>query len=999
MDYYEADTEEGLDDHVQEINVPPLPSFPQQSNPAPAPPSPQQQQQTSLVVPIITNPYYTTDPLLNEDSNEDSDYSLDYEYLGPRHPVYREHNDADSDASELSSNFYDDTTPSTSAPFIEGTNSTAAATAGTGFDMWDEDPYSTNDFTWESNDMRLTHFIKAKHRRLLNTDRMAPWNSQTSFWRKEKGWPRQLPYSSTTTNHDQSANALCLVPTNYGLGEQLYGIYRDRIVECGRPWSSLPSSIKPATEFTMNDKSSTTWLDSDAHHSNDATATTTTSDGSNMIPCSFDNNNSNTLTSSSISLPHHISGSSSSSSDGSKFCSTHISISLKRSSSSSTTSLLPMATTASDNENDDETTDPTATSSIKSGSYINKFIPYTKYIKRSDFTPPTGQQHAYLNLGFEPLCLEHKYGYMAIGGLEGEFELYCCMDKDHPVKIWGTKFKGRDNIMLMTNAIQIVRWKRNTTSNPLYDSSNNNEDDIADDYDYFLLACMNEAGILVYKLPPHQQCLTKQQQSFGMKSANSTTTTAQLYAHLQSFDHLPINDAKVSPDGSKMVCVGDDGFIFMVNIYHRSSNPTSSPSHSLESGTSTDMDVGDCTISFGSPVKLDIPASLLHQTTSPEPTATTDPSASSTTNSEVEGHAHSFNKINNNSDDLGDDMYSSATPYSSQHVVWSHSSEYFAHTSDTHHRVLVWRASTLDILCSIDAAGYTYAIKFHPYLDGVLAFTNRYGYFHTVDLNQVLDRTMKKDQNSPSPPSLFEFDQQTTTNRGHICNAYCIKETKSSTSDPIASSSSSPSPSSYSSPLPPNRSAHSYHHSAHHTNHLDARHEMTMIAFRGEKDRRLRILAKINGIQWSQDGCYLYVATKKRVLAYEFISWSQQYVHSLFGLAGQKIRQLLEKQHDEQQNEHHHHHHHNHYHRPNPHHHHQHHHEQKQQQQQKSHQERKRKKGSLLRDERKKRQGHGTPGQSSFFGKSEQSWHQQWSKIPQLIRHQVLNEVNLSTHW
>lgn len=190
------------------------------------------------------------DQLLQEDNEDDdgaeSDYSLDYEYLGPRKANYRNEDDADSVASDLSSTCCDD-----------------------GFDMWDEDPYSTNDFTWESNDMRLTFFIKKRQKQLDSVNRLAPWQ-QNTFWKKEKGWPKQLPASSSTTNHDQSANALSLVLSNLGSSEKLHAVYRDRIIECGKydEKKNLLNSIKQKS--TAN---TTTWLDNDQTNDNIKMAT------------------------------------------------------------------------------------------------------------------------------------------------------------------------------------------------------------------------------------------------------------------------------------------------------------------------------------------------------------------------------------------------------------------------------------------------------------------------------------------------------------------------------------------------------------------------------------------------------------------------------------------------------------------------------------------------------------------------------------------------------
>ncbi|KAI9484383.1 hypothetical protein BDB00DRAFT_855983, partial [Zychaea mexicana] len=171
------------------------------------------------------------------DDSDDSEYSLDYEYLGPRNPNYRCQDDPDSDASELSdsdfnSNYQQQQITGTMTTATHSTTTTQTA----GFDMWDEDPYSTNDYTWESNDMRLTYFIKIRQNELkqLFYLRSSSSSSPQSFWKKEKGWPKQLPSSCSTTNHDQAASALCLVQSNYGMAEQLYAVYRNRIFECGR---------------------------------------------------------------------------------------------------------------------------------------------------------------------------------------------------------------------------------------------------------------------------------------------------------------------------------------------------------------------------------------------------------------------------------------------------------------------------------------------------------------------------------------------------------------------------------------------------------------------------------------------------------------------------------------------------------------------------------------------------------------------------------------------
>ncbi|CAO3612176.1 unnamed protein product [Mucor hiemalis] len=604
-----------------------------------------------------------------DDDGNESDYSLDYEYPGPRYANCRVTLDDNDQASDLSDIEAEEDLPR--------------------FDMWDDDPY--NDFTWELNDMQLTKFMKRKQRELKAQQHHA------SFWKKEKGWPKQLPYSCSSTNHDQSANAICLVESNYGSSEQLYAVYRDRIILCGKP---------PIGKNDVNKPSST------------VNPTTLLNRSNVNLSTKSDHNNN-------------------------KFLDTHQSVSLSKL---------------------HYTTPPTLLQEQHSSAIcINKFEAYTKYIKRSDY-PRLLLEDAYLPLGFDPQCLAQKYGYMAIGGVEGEFELYCCMDQENPVKIWGTKFKGNDNVMLMTNAIQIVRWKNRITG----------------EYEHMLIGCMNEAGLLFYHLPKHEDC-----KEFRLQQQNNAIV--KLHSHLRTFNNVPINDAKLSPDGTKLVCVGDDNVVFMIDVYHCTTT-------------------GD--IQFSAPNDVVIPTDVFQQKN---------------------------------------------IPYSSQYVAWSPSSEYFAHTSDSHNSVLIWRAATMELLYQVDAAGYTYAILFHPQLDNILVFTNRYGYFHTINLSNAKVNGICQD--------ILTFDHQTESSRGHQCVDTCIQGER---------------------------------HPVFHTRHFQAQHEITMVSFRGEINTRLRILAKINGMEWSKDGRYLYLATKKRVLAFRFLMTHD--VPSLLDITSLHIRTLIERE-------------------------------------------------------------------------------------------------------
>ncbi|KAI9281634.1 hypothetical protein BY458DRAFT_417818, partial [Sporodiniella umbellata] len=438
----------------------------------------------------------------------DSLFSLDYEYIGPRQPNHRDEDDANSVCSELSD-----------------------AACCDGFDMWDEDPHSTNEFTWESTDMKLTYSMKSRKALL---DRF--WN-HSSFYHHERGWPRQLLFSCSTANHDQSANSLSLLLSDYGVTERLHTIYRDKIVECGIPVTE-EDTTKDRCEHG-NQQFDTTWLETDS------------SVECNTAPQPF--------------IYHK----------------THVSVSVPQSARYHPQKALQDSAASGQ------------------GSLLSKCVPYTKYIERSEI-PTVHSLHTYLSLSFEPLCFEEKYGYMAVGGLEGEFEIYCCMEQQ-PKKIYGTQFKGKNNVLLMTNSIQIVRITQEES------------------HLFLLIACMNDSGLLIYELSKHHHC-----------------HQVLLITHVRSFGRVAINDARLSPDGQSLVCVGDDACLFLLTVGY-------SP-------------LGRLTLS--SPKKVQIPATAI------------------------------------GTKDL----------YCSQHISWSPSSMYFAHTSDTHSVVLVWRVlPTVELLYCIDA--------------------------------------------------------------------------------------------------------------------------------------------------------------------------------------------------------------------------------------------------------------------------------------------------------
>lgn len=460
-------------------------------------------------------------------------------------------------------------------------------------DVWDEN--SRNHF-----ERNLTRSIVELQRRLRREHARAPWNSSppSPFFRVEQGWPKQIPFSRSTSNHFQCANSLCLASSNHGIDHNLFTVFRENILKCG------VQPDKQTTEVARKD-----------------------TEGATTPPPAF------------------------------------------------TTPLTR----------------------------------YTKYIAQESFSSPT-----YLKLTFAPLCLAHQYGYLVVGGERGGFVVYCTMNPSkEPVEVWKTPI-NIDNRRLMTNSVQIVRWKIRNNLDEEHEYDTNNEH--SNQFEYNVIVSINEGGVLVYSLPCHQDCYQQpdsetKSEHFGRSITVQQTPIVKLDMHLNIFDECPINDTKVSPDGTWMVCVGDRSMVFLVPVICRQAL-TSSTAHS---------------ISFGPIKKLRIPHSLLSSSA----------------------------------------RYGGG--YTSQYVSWNSQSTLFAHTSDSHKVVLVWTVRPKhEILHVISTAGLTYAISFHPVLPGVLTYAYYYGYIHTVNLGETVEIPAERAKSVTGVAemrNLMEYSQKTDPNK------------------------------------------------------------------------------------------------------------------------------------------------------------------------------------------------------------------------------------------
>ncbi|GJJ74195.1 hypothetical protein EMPS_06553 [Entomortierella parvispora] len=495
-----------------------------------------------------------------------------------------------------------------------------------------------------------------------------------------------------------------------------------------------------------------------------------------------------------------------------------------------------------------------------------KFLPISIY--KFDELP---QSEAYVEVGIEddPLCIAHRYGYLAHGTSDGNLVAYCTDCGGEPIEIHNDTIPGQPDDMML-NSIQIVRWPRFYRSKMHQDEDgmdvdgSEDGDDDEDEYDlkegyptqsgqfdHYMVMTGNEYGLFIAALPDHP-CLARRQ-------ASKWHGEVDMFEHIFKYkeDHTWIkkgfhgerlNDAKVSPNGRWIVIVGDSARVFTMDITHvaeteeqriareereqelelKDLDTDSEYYNSDDSMEAVEQKLGLSDNARDSLRSKDQatptmarkrdPPRLLHQFGPPQEHAIPDRVIFGT-------HNKRRRVVNNN--------------YTSQYVAWNASSTKFAHTSDTTSKVMVWSMPSREIVCCVDTGGFSYAIEFHPKLENVFAVNNWYGFVHVVDITGCC-----------------------------IGDQDLVPDVELNSRGPTGGGCTGP--------------------------HYEEKHDILMCSFRGEKDKSLRILDGLRGLGWSTDGRYLYVSTLRRVLRYEFKD-DRIRIPSLFDLCARQVRQWKER--------------------------------------------------------------------------------------------------------
>ncbi|KAF9114547.1 hypothetical protein BGX27_010522 [Mortierella sp. AM989] len=506
-----------------------------------------------------------------------------------------------------------------------------------------------------------------------------------------------------------------------------------------------------------------------------------------------------------------------------------------------------------------------------------KTVKATKFLRNSIYRfEQLPQEEAYIPLeeGDDPLCMTHKYGYLAMGLNGGELAVFCTCEGE-PIEIHNETLADNTLGMRMLNSVQIVRWPRYSRNKVTMSDDDDDEEeenfngmeqkhDEKDGYpsnsgqfDHYLIITGNEKGLLIAALPDHCDYIRSYdsyddddcQHAFKYRGGNAI-------AIRKGFGGEALNDAKVSPNGRWIAVVGDSANVWTIEVTHVPETEEQriarlKEEHELkmikELGTDSDYTTDDSMseredMPDESNVKDSIKPSLddmmpsdyeeeerggrrlLHQFG--QPIQMTIPEKVLFQPQQKRRRHWGFNQL-----------------YSSQYVAWNSTSTKFAHSSDTTSRVVVWSMPSREIVCCVDTGGVSFSIEFHPKLENLFAVCNWYGFVHVVDVT-----------------GCCVGDEDLVPDNVHVNGQAEVGPGLAGCGGP----------------------------------HYEEKHDIIMLSFRGERDKSLRILDGIRGTGWSTDGRYLYVATLRRVLRYELAD-PQFRVPSLFQQCARKVKEWKEK--------------------------------------------------------------------------------------------------------
>ncbi|KAJ3345590.1 hypothetical protein HDU83_003917 [Entophlyctis luteolus] len=350
-------------------------------------------------------------------------------------------------------------------------------------------------------------------------------------------------------------------------------------------------------------------------------------------------------------------------------------------------------------------------------------FPFTRYLHEKRDEPQEGE--AVMSLPAEVVSMDMAYGFLAIGFDDGILSAFCMEDGVPRLILYQSTVHRID----MFNSVHISRRVITKKS-----KDDDDDDEFECRYEYTLIVTRNSGFIDIHILSEHRDCTAKETPHEELLMSHpraeiETSDTSPLSPHhgdLLTSAYLTLgglssapNDARISPNGQFLACVGDNGGVWIGDVLYGESDQDA-------------PDFDNSTAPFRTMGELwKITLDRLFASTA-------------ITNSENVFETRHPSNVNS---------------LTMQYLSWSCDSRYFAASSDSYPCVLIFDAHfDGQIICKLDAGGPTFAVAFHPTKPRILAFSSRKSAVQIVDLeNRMPVERPQKDASLPtiSPPRQF----------------------------------------------------------------------------------------------------------------------------------------------------------------------------------------------------------------------------------------------------
>ncbi|KAJ3203658.1 hypothetical protein HDU82_006386, partial [Entophlyctis luteolus] len=205
-------------------------------------------------------------------------------------------------------------------------------------------------------------------------------------------------------------------------------------------------------------------------------------------------------------------------------------------------------------------------------------FPFTRYLHEKRDEPQEGE--AVMSLPAEVVSMDMAYGFLAIGFDDGILSAFCMEDGVPRLILYQSTVHRID----MFNSVHI---SRRVITKKSKDDDDDDDDELECRYEYTLIVTRNSGFIDIHILSEHRDCTTKETPDEELLMSHpraeiETSETSPLSPHhgdLLTSAYLTLgglssapNDARISPNGQFLACVGDNGGVWIGDVLYGESD-------------------------------------------------------------------------------------------------------------------------------------------------------------------------------------------------------------------------------------------------------------------------------------------------------------------------------------------------------------------------------------------------------------------------------------------